>query len=110
MAMDKVCGKCGGPVVERMPITKRNSNSVYSKKCNLCNNWFPLHHQCLRTIIEEDCIVHPNKDEYITPAEWAKSKDQKFRCKKCQTPCFVCFKIHKYSRERFLIECKECTK
>ena len=110
MAGDKVCGKCGGPVVQRMPITKRNSNNAYSKKCYLCKNWFWLHQHCVKEIIGEESAKVLDEDETITPAQWAQSEDMIFRCRNCQTTCFVCFQNHKFCRERYISECNECKK
>ena len=109
MAAEEVCGKCGGPVVERLPSTKRRENNKhYHKKCSLCEHIFPIHHNCVISLCKEYSMQKGKEDVIVTPSQWVGSREIKFRCRLCCTPCFICQKSHKAARNRYIADCSQC--
>ena len=93
MAAEEVCGKCGGPVVERLPSTKRSENiKQHLKKCSLCKHEYKLHHNCVTKLCKEYSISISKPNDVVTPSYWVQSKKIPFQCRLCEKPCFVCQK------------------
>ena len=111
MAAEEVCGKCGGSVVERLPSTKRSENIKHHlKKCSLCKHEYKLHHNCVTKLCKEYSISISKPNDVVTPSYWVQSKKIPFRCRLCETPCFVCQKKHKGQLGRYITDCTRCKK
>ena len=75
MAAEEVCGKCGGPVVERLLSTKRSEDRKHHlKKCSLCKHEHKLHHNCVTVLCKEYSISISKPNDVVTPSQWVQSK------------------------------------